>query len=182
MKRIIAILCIVCFGLALFISGCTQQDKNGTNNNNGGSTTGKTITMTAKEVESDMNFTSDWQTYMKFLYNSLEDGDTLIIHDTIDNISFDPEMNRTKVTFDTSEEGDMSSSMNYPFQGDLTGTYLIGDTVKITDKIKHVEFTDDSTGATISYELEIFEKMWTNKEEYVASEGGALPATCITKI
>lgn len=182
MKKTIAILCAVCFGLALFVSGCTQKDNSGTNNNNDETTTGNTYTMTAKEVESDMNFTSDWSTYVRILYNSLEEGDTLIIHDTIDNISYDPDKNRTTITFDTSEGGDMTSSLNYPFEGDLTDTYSVGDTVEINDKIEHVEFTDNSSGTTIIYEVETFEKLWTSKEEYIASEGGALPATCITKV
>ena len=178
MKKIL-IFCVIFVGLVLFFSGCTEQDNSGTN---GGTDTGKTVTMTAVEANNDMNFESDWQTYVKIFYNSVNDGDTLIIHDTIDDILYDPDMDRTKISFDTSEEENTSSSLNYPFQGDLTNTYSIGDTVKITDKIKYVKFTDDSTGTTITYEIELFEKTWTNKEEYIASEGGALPATCITKV
>ena len=87
----------------------------------------------------------------------------------------------TKVSFNTSEGG-FTGSYNVPFEGDLTNTYSIGDTVKITDKIKYVKFTDDSTGDTITYEIELFEKTWTNKEDYFATQGGALPATCITKV
>jgi len=181
MKKAIAIMCILCMGLVLFVSGCTEEDNTGTNNNNGG-TTGNTVTMTAKEVNDDMAMDSDWSTYVKFLYNSLEDGDTLIIHDTIDEISYSSDTDRTTVTFDTSEGGDMSSSLNYPFEGDITSSYQTGDEVKITGTIKYIEETYEQGGASMDYELELFEEMWTNIDDYVANQGGALPSSSITKV
>jgi len=181
MKKAIAIICIICIGLVLFVSGCTEQDNSGTNNN-GGTTTGNTYTMTAKEVNADMTMDSDWSTYIKILYTTLEDGDTLIIQDTIDEISYDATTDRTTITFDTSEGGDMTSSLNYPFEGDLTATYTAGDTVKITATIKHVQETYEQGGNSMDYELEIFAETWTNMDDYVATQGGALPSTSITKV
>jgi len=179
MKKAIAIISIICIGLVLFVSGCTEQDNSGTN---GGTTTGNTYTMTAKEVNADMTMDSDWSTYIKILYTTLEDGDTLIIQDTIDEIPYDATTDRTTITFDTSEGGDMSSSLNYPFEGDITATYAAGDTVKITATIKHVQETYEQGGSSMDYEIEIFEETWTNMEDYVATQGGALPSTCITKV
>ena len=182
MKKTIAIICVLCIGLVLFVSGCTEQDNSGNNNNGGTTTTGNTYTMTAKEVINDMTMDSDWSTYVKILYTTLEDGDTLIIHDTINEISYNSGTDRTTVTFDASEGGGTSSSLNYPFEGDITGSYQVGDEVKITVTIKHVQETYEQGGSSMDYEIEIFEETWTNMEDYVATQGGALPSTCITKV
>jgi hypothetical protein len=179
MKKIFAIVCMLCLGPVLFISGCTEQDNSGAN---GGTTTGNTYTMTAKEVFADMNTDTDWSTYIKMLYTTLEDGDILIIHDTIDNISYSLETDRTMVIFDASEEGDMSSSLVYPFEGNLTDSYQVEDEVKITATIKYVHETYEQGGSSMDYELEIFEELWTTIDEYIASQGGALPLTTITKV
>ena len=138
--------------------------------------------MTAKEVNADMTMDSDWSTYIKILYTTLEDGDTLIIHDTIDEISYDETLDRTTVSFDTSEGGDMSSSLNYPFEGDITTTYAVGDEVKITATIKHVQGTYEQTGSSMEYELEVFEEPWTNIDDFMTNQGGALPSTNIDKV
>ena len=175
MKKTITIFAILCIGLVIFLSGCNEQE-------NGGTTTGNTVTMTAEELNDDMNIETDWTTYMKILYDSLENGDTLIIEDTIDNISYEPIIDRTVIIFDISEGEGMTSSLNYPFEGDISDIYQIGDQVKITATIKHVEFTFEEDGASMDYELEIFDEMWTTQEEYIASGGGTLPSSCITKL
>ena len=174
MKKAIALVSILCLVMVLFISGCTEQSNTETN-------TGKTVTMTAEEVFNDMKMDSDWSTYIKILYNSLDDGDTLIIHDTIDNISYNPETNRTTITFNVSQDENMSNSLNFPFEWNLTGFYHVGDEVKITGTIKHVKFTYEQNGNSMDYELEIFKEMWTTPDEYMTSQGGALPPTSITK-
>ncbi len=43
MRKVIAIICILCMGLVLFISGCTEQDNSGTNNNNNAGSTSSEI-------------------------------------------------------------------------------------------------------------------------------------------
>ena len=112
MKKTIALVGIVVMMLVLLISGCTED-------NNGG-TTGQTYTWTAKEMQDDVSIDSDWETYIKILYTSLGDGDTLIIQDTISEVTYDSLTDRTTITFDTSEGGDMTSSVNLPFEGNLT--------------------------------------------------------------
>lgn len=178
MKKKILGICIFVLMLVALISGCTENKTT----DNGGGTTGNTYTMTAKEVQNDMTMDSDWSTYIKILYTTLEDGDTLIIHDTIDDISYSSDTDRTTVTFDTSEGEGVTSSLNYPFEGDITGSYQIGDEVKITATIKHVEETYEQGGSSMDYELEIFEETWTNMDEYIATQGGALSTTSIEKI
>jgi len=178
MKKEIFMVSMFCLILVLFTCGCTQQENGGTNS---GTTTGKTYTMTAKEVEIDMITESDYSTYMIFLYATLEDGDTLIIHDTIDNISYVSETDITKVTFDTSEDGDMSSSLNYPFEGDITSSYQVGDEVKITVTIKYVHETYEFLGSPWDFEIELFEENWTNMHDFINNYSG-LPLTSIIKV
>jgi hypothetical protein len=137
--------------------------------------------MNAKEVEADLITESDYSTYMIFLFATLEDGDTLIIHDTIDDISYNSETDITKVTFDTSEEGDLSSTLNYPFEGDITGSYQVGDEVKITVTIKYVKETYELLGNPWDFEIELFEENWTNMEDYIYSYSG-LPLSSIKKV
>ena len=80
MKKTIIVTCLIFVGLLIFLSGCTQvevmPDNSNGQGNNGGSTTGTTYTMNATQVDKDMNETTDWATYYKLLYNSLDDGDT----------------------------------------------------------------------------------------------------------
>lgn len=181
MKKKILGICIIVLMLVALVSGCTEN-KTTDDGDNGGGTTGNTYTWTAEEFEDDLTFDTDWETYFKMVFGTLADGDTLILQDTISEISYDSLTDRTTITFDTSEGGDISSSINNNFEGDITDTYQVGDEVKITVTIKHVEFTDDSTGTSMDYELEIFEEQWTTQEEYVTSGGGALPSSTIEKI
>ena len=95
MKKSIVILFAFCLVLVVFLSGCTDNDDGDEDTNgdtNGGitdddttddDTTGNTYTMTAKEHTDDMTTDSDWTTYITILYDTVEEGDTVIIQDTI---------------------------------------------------------------------------------------------------
>lgn len=169
-------------GLMLFFSGCTEEDDGVTNENNDGSTTGNTITMTAKELQNDMNLDSDWTTYFKMLYDSLKEGDTLILQDTISQIFFNSDENVTKISFNiTSEDEAGYTLINYYFEGNITDSYQIDDEVKITVTIKHVEFTYESATGTMNYELELFDEQWESEEYFTTNlasiYGGFKPLT-----
>ena len=178
MKKGILIIVTICLMLVLFISGCTEQDNSGTDNNNGG-TTGNTYTMTARELNEDM--TMSLGDPVTIAYDSLEDGDTVIIHDTIASVYYNSETDRTTVTFSWTDE-EMTTALNLPFEGDISASYQSGDEVKITVTIKHVTFSYTFEEVTLNYDIEIFEEQWTTKEEYIDSQGGALPATSIEKV
>ena len=182
MKKKILGICIVVLMLVALVSGCTEN-KTTDDDDSGGGTTGNTYTWTAKETSDDMTMDTDWTTYIKILYGTLVDGDTLIIQDTISGFSYDSEADRTTVTVEWTED-EVTGSLNFPFEGDLTGSYQAGDEVKVTVTIKHVEFTytDETLGMSMDYEVEIFDEQWTTQEEYIASQGGALPATSIEKV
>jgi len=164
MKRAIAILCIVCLGLVLFISGCTQQNNKG----NEGSTTGKTLTMTAKELfnDTDLNISVNGFT-MNF--KSLEDGDTLILQDAITNISYNSTTNTTTVEFEWTN-GIATNTLKPVFEGNITDSYKVGDQVKITEKIKKVTFTYQ----TAAFDMELFADQWESQDYFISNAGSSL--------
>lgn len=178
MKKTILGIGIVLLMLVMLISGCTDSDEESDN----GGTTGNTYTMTAKEFNDDMTMDTDGTTYVTHGYTSLEGGDTLIIQDTITEILYDSVTDSTTVTFEWIE-GEVPSSLNLPFEGNITGSYQVGAEVKVTVKIKHVTFTLEVGEMSIDYDIEIFEEQWITQEDYLTSGGrNALPSTSIEKI
>ena len=167
MKKVtIAILVIFCFITAIFICGCSEQDNN----------TGKTVTMTAKEHLEDIEtiYAPDEITTN---FNSLDEGDTLIIQDTILNINYDDAADRTIIVF-VSTEGELSDSMKFEFEGKLTDSFYNDEQVRITVKIKHVVFSYQN----ISYDMELYEEQWVSEEYFNSYRYKPLPQSCITKI
>lgn len=171
----IAVLLITVVGL----SGCTEQEENGTEGN-GGTTT---VTMTAKEFHDDM-ISGPSETGFSVLYNSLKDGDTLIIQDSISEINYDSNTNATTVTFKWSEP---TTSRHFQFDGDITQDYLVGGGVSITVHIKHITISIDY----FEYDLEIFEEQWISEDYFsenvpnfflIIQGFKPLPQSCISKV
>ena len=114
-------------------------------------------------------------------FKSLDDGDLVVIHDTIDDIIFndwdDPP--NTEVEFKVSEY----VSFSYFFKGDITDEFKIGDKISITYHIKHLEgkITDEDLGETISYVFEFPAEGYDSAyfEEYY---NVIMPVSCIEKI
>jgi len=180
MKKKILGICIVVLMLVALVSGCTEESSN----NNGGSADTKTLTMTGEEMSNDMTLDLS-ENGMIIGYNSLDEGDTLIIEDSISKIEYNSTNDWTKITFET---GDASSSMGitsvfFYIQGDQTSSYQVDEQVKITNAIKHVQFTYQGA----SYNIELLEDQWES-EEYFTSHimtGNylkPLPTTAIEKV
>ena len=168
MKKVtITILVIFCFITTIFICGCTEQNNN---------TTGKTVTMNAKEHLDDIETIYD-NDKITTNFKSLDEGDTLEIQDTIFNINYDDTIDRTIILF-VSTEGDSSNSMKFEFEGKMTDSFFNDEQVKITVKIKHVIFSYQN----ISYDMELFEEQWVSKEYFNSYRYKPLPQSCITKI
>ena len=173
----------------LFISGCMEQDNSG---NNGGGTTGNTVTMTAKEYTEDIS--TDWNnedttTSITMDLKTLEEGDILIIQDTIDSITYDSNNDTTLVSFSWANEYGYNTSLNPTFEGDITGLYKVGDNVKVSVTIKHVTGSYEYQGSTVNYDLELWEEQWESYD-YFNSHGGIssnegskpMPQSCISAI
>jgi len=165
-KAMLLVLVIFCFITVIFICGCSEQ-------NNTPGITG--ITMTAKELYNNVE-TIEGPGNITINYKSLNDGDTLIVQDTNFKIFFDFVFNETKLIF-VWDGGDSNNSLEFEFEGNITGSYSSFDQVKITVKIKHVKFSFRN----INYDLELFEEQWVNEEYYVQNGTKPLPPSCITK-
>jgi len=87
-----------------------------------------------------------------FVYElkSLDDGDTLIIRDTLLNLSFIGERNYTLLLFSSVE------NQAFAVEGDITGSYEKNDDVELTVHIIQVEFPYQ--GWNITYET--FQEGW----------------------
>ena len=114
--------------------------------------------MTAREHNEDIINTYTNNSVTK-LYNSLNDGDLIIIKDVIDIIFHDQKMDATLVSFEWTENG-TSNLLEFMFKGDLTPIFSLGDEVKISVTIKYVNFTYNE----LNYEMEIYNEQWVSED------------------
>jgi len=170
MKKTVIVIFIIYLIIILITSGCTENN----------STSKKTYTWTAKQVFADILKDTNWDDGNQWLYDTLEDGDTLIIQDTITNISYDPDTNTTIVTFEWTE-GNETNSLNPTFEGDITSYYQPGSNVKITVTIKYVKLTYQN----VIFEMEIYQEQWESEEYFISDSDSSgeglkpLPQSCI---
>ena len=121
------------------------------------------ITMTTREYYEDQETDFDWTSYYTQLQNSLEDGDTLNIQDTVSLIKYWFEDDKTSITF-TWQEGYNATSISFYFEGNITNEFNVDDEVKITVNIKHVTFS----AIGYDWDMDLFEEQWVS-EEYFSS-------------
>jgi hypothetical protein len=139
--------------LIVFFSGCLDLGGNGDDNNQ------NAVIMTAREHINDLTLKTDIEGGYSLLYDSLENGDKLIIKDTISDIFYDEKIDETKITFGWTEDGEQQF-LELFFEGDLTETYSHVDEVEITVTIKYVNITF----AGFIFEMEIYEEQWISEE------------------
>lgn len=173
---------LACIIIVILICGCTQQDNNG----NGNGTSGNTVTMTVKELYDDM-VPPQGMLSLTVLYNSLEDGGTLILQDTIPSIEYYPDAWSTNIRYEWVEEhnnGTLTKSRTIRIEGDIREEFQVGDEFKLTVNIKHVTISNPLGEGEIK--LEIFEEEWVSEEYFVenlATSGlKPLPQSCIEKV
>jgi len=160
---IIYCLAIVIIASVLMTGNTIESTNEGTTNEN--PTGGNTHTMNAEKLFNDMIINSDWSTYLTMSYSSLDEGDTLIVHDIISEISYDTSVDATHIMV-----GLGSAKISFWFEGDITDTYAVGDEVKITLTVNHVTFSNEG----MSYDLELFSEVWESEEYYIANMGTTL--------
>jgi len=90
----------------------------------------------------------------EFLY--LDEGDTLLIWDTLNNITYGDANGYTSIGFVS------SPGTSFRIQGDITDDYHTGDDVEIKLHIIKTTFTDVNpyTNETWTYEIETFKEIW----------------------
>lgn len=178
-KLIISIVLIV---LLVNLNGCmeiTEQDKEGTG----------TIILTAQQyVDCLETFFDNITNKLVINFTTLDDGDFVIVKDTVYDINYYETFNITSITFNVNESknglfGGTLTAAVFAFEGNITDEYSIGDVVKISFHIKHYMFNDTMPlGAgdeKIFYDLEVPEEGW-DQDFFVSHLGVVLPQTCIT--
>jgi len=144
-----SIFCVlICLIIGIFNSGCLDNGD-----------TDATI-MSFKELADDYNVDSNNDTKEVIQqFQSLDDGDTLLIQDTITNISFIQSDNSTWIEF-SSSPGEIFS-----IAGDITNDYGPGDTIEIRMHIGSDVFTEEnpSTGEMWTYDMEVMIEGWDNE-------------------
>ena len=123
---------------------------------------GTVILMTYDEFLNDFtrNFDNETKTGISE-FQSLDDGDTVIIQDTIENITYWGQWDYTSLHF--------ASSSGNPFHihGDITADFRRGDHIEIELSIKNYVFTeeDPDTKEVWTFEYETFREGWNEETE-----------------
>lgn len=147
----------ICLLLASAVCGCLENEE------------GKAITMTMEELMNDYNQSVDNDTKtITYWLTSLNDGDTLIIQDTLNNIIYNESYDYTMIEFESS----VGRPFPNPIEGDITDSFGKGDTVELKMHIINVTFPYQ--GWTIKYET--FEEGW-DKESNTSIP---IPQACIS--
>ena len=127
---------------------------------------GRVITMTVGEFIGDYNFSvdTDARVYVGW-YNSLDEGDTLVLNDTISVITYHENVNFTAINFET--------LLNYDFEveGNITGMFGPGDTVEIRVHIIGVRYNAEVPPL---YDIWVFERE-TIKEGWDSESNRPVP-------
>lgn len=92
-------------------------------------------------------------------FRYLDEGDTLLIWDALDNITYGEANGYTSIGF-VSMPG-----TSFRIQGDITDDYKKGDEIEIELHIIKTEFTDINpyTNETWTYEIETFKEIWDDE-------------------
>lgn len=141
--EIVAILCVFLF---LFGTGCLEN--------------GKEKIITFGELHHDYNQETDMEkNTLTEYFSSFDDGNTLIIRDTINDIIYREESNDTGIEF-ISLLGE-----RFSIKGDITKEFMKGDDVELQLHIISVSYTkqDSSTGEIWTFNRETLQEGWDSK-------------------
>jgi len=174
MKKQIIILGITTL-LVLSISGCFEEKKD--NNGNKITYDGEVYTWSIKQFMEDYHLEGNitaWTYYgtgITMLFDTLEDGDTLIIKDKIpEDIIYNPERDVTEIPFSLVDNSGLTTTTNYiQINGDITDEFLPGTDFTMTVHIKHINVTANNfmnSGKSIKLDLEVFHEQCDKDEAF----------------
>lgn len=122
-----------------------------------GTNSEKGVTMTMEELISDyIQNTDDTTKTYSYQLESLDDGDMLIIKDTLKSVFYMETNHYTLIDFES------AASPPIMIEGDITDNFGNGDTIELTLHILYVTFTQEIDGDTWTIELETFQEGWEN--------------------
>jgi len=180
-KNIIVIILIFVVTLGFF-SGCIEEKVDGNDENVGNGDDDSEVTydgdnytwsiqkfMEEYNVEGNITAWEYYKTGITISYDTLEEGDTLIIKDKIpENISYDSGQNITLIPF-TISYGRVQSTYNVMIKGDITDEFTPGTDFTLTVHIKHINVTAENfmgSGESIKLDWEVFQEQLNKDEEF----------------
>ena len=121
-----------------------------------------------ENIEIDQNETTQInvsvnKTVITMIYESLSDGECIIIRDNISMVTYSEEDDKTTITFSWYEDQYTKTHVYYYFTGNITDIYKVGDEVEITLTLKHVDIETNST----KYNIDIFEEQWDSEQYFI---------------
>jgi len=120
---------------------------------------GRTVTMTMGELIADYDYRYDNATReISNLLVSLNEGDTLVIDDTLYSLEYNASGGYTVIDFETMK------GYTFHIKGDITGEYTKGDAVTLTLHIIRVTTSQMMNGTRWTIEEETFEEGWDDGE------------------
>ena len=151
--------------LVFFHSGCVENE---TEND-------VPIVMTFGELIDDYKSTYNWEAaYRIENFTSLIHGDILILRDHIYNITYRVDENITYIEFNSS----LGLDNFFPIQGNITGSFNVGDTVEIHLHIIKVTFNQIENERSVTVERETYMEGYdTHTNTYIP-----VPAQYITLV
>lgn len=90
------------------------------------------------------------------LYHDLDDGDCIIVYDSISSINYYPDEDFTEICFSWYEHKNVMDSYCFFFEGDMSDSYGEGDVVEITLHLIHIQLETEKN----KYEIEVFDEQW----------------------
>ncbi len=131
------------------------------------------IVMTFGELINDYKSAYNWEAaYRIENFSSLKEGDTLILRDQIHNITYLASENITQIEFNSS----IGLDNFFPIQGNITGSFSVGDIVEIRLHIIKVTFSQIEDERSVTIERETYKEGYdTNTNTYIP-----VPAKYIT--
>lgn len=156
MKRAIVASLLVCMLAVVATAGCLED----------GGDTEADATMSMQELSNDYSQSMDQANMtMVLFFKSLDEGDTLIIKDTIENITYDEQNQSTSISFASTSQSTTGQIPQLRFEGDITDDFSPGDTVGVTTSIVNVTMTQQSQQGQITYHYETLEEGWDAENE-----------------
>jgi len=164
-KKVFLVGLLMCLAATVTIAGCIEKNKQDENDDVTVMTFGQYLVDVNRHADNKTKQVTEW-------FRSLDEGDTLLIRDTINNIMYLEASGSTLIDFASSYLDD-----DVIIEGDITNDYSNGDHIILQLTIIRDTFTweNTKTGEVWTYNIECIQEMWdTEQKTYVP-----IPSYCI---
>jgi hypothetical protein len=103
------------------------------------------------------------KTIITKIYDSLSNGDCIIIRDNISIITYNEEEDKTTITFSWYEDPYTKPHEYYYFTGNITDIYQKDDEIEIRLTLLHKELETNNE----KYIIDVFEEQWVSDEYFI---------------